>query len=76
MDSDPFAVWDEPAPSSAKASTPTKQAESSNNAGTKKDGQRLSLEYEDEDPGWGVASASTSRANSPEKPRKKAYILV
>ncbi|KAJ1019424.1 hypothetical protein NDA16_004541 [Ustilago loliicola] len=71
MDSDPFAAWDDPA-APTKATTPTTKAPSSTDQDDTKDIARLSLEYQEEDPGWGLASASTSRANSPEKSRKKA----
>ena len=76
MDSDPFAVWSDPAPapaSSASTSSATKiQAGSSPSDAL--DAARLSLEYQDEDPGWGAPSASTSRANSPEKSRKQVPV--
>lgn len=73
MDSDPFAVWDDPA-SASTASTTSKTLQPDDGSTLKdiKEDVRLSLEYEDEDPGWGVASASTSRANSPAKTRKQA----
>lgn len=76
MDSDPFAVWDDPVPAPAKSTTATTKEQSTNNEDGPKDIARLSLEYEEEDPGWGVASASTSRANSPEKTRKEAPSAV
>ncbi|SPO22299.1 uncharacterized protein UTRI_00977 [Ustilago trichophora] len=72
MDSDPFAVWEDPAPAStASITSKTLQPDDGSTATDIKKDARLSLEYEDEDPGWGVASASTSRANSPEKTRKQ-----
>ncbi|CBQ70792.1 conserved hypothetical protein [Sporisorium reilianum SRZ2] len=73
MDSDPFAVWDDPAPASTPSTSTTATKPSTNLSGAEpvKDDVRASIEYEDEDPGWGVASASTSRANSPEKSRKQ-----
>ncbi|ETS62455.1 hypothetical protein PaG_03075 [Moesziomyces aphidis] len=70
MDTDPFAVWDDPQPASSSSSIqPTADAPGAARAA---DDARISLELEEEDPGWGVASASTSRANSPEKSRKPA----
>ncbi|CDR88097.1 uncharacterized protein SPSC_03683 [Sporisorium scitamineum] len=73
MDSDPFAVWDDPAPASTSSTSTaaTKPSTSASGAEAIKEDVRLSLEYEDEDPGWGAASASTSRADSPEKTRKQ-----
>ncbi|GAC74548.1 hypothetical protein PANT_12c00022 [Moesziomyces antarcticus T-34] len=69
MDTDPFAVWDDPQPASSSNIQPTADAPGAARAA---DDARISLELEEEDPGWGVASASTSRANSPEKSRKPA----
>uniref|UniRef100_V5GJD3 Uncharacterized protein n=1 Tax=Kalmanozyma brasiliensis (strain GHG001) TaxID=1365824 RepID=V5GJD3_KALBG len=73
MDSDPFAVWDDPAPASISTTgtSTTKIAETSSDDQAIKENVRLSLEYEDEDPGWGAPSGSASRANSPEKSRKQ-----
>lgn len=76
MDANPFAVWDDPAP--APASTSLTTASSSNGPKDLKDDKmieqeaRLSLEYQDEDPGWGAGSALASRDNSPEKTRNQA----
>ncbi|GAC96853.1 hypothetical protein PHSY_004437 [Pseudozyma hubeiensis SY62] len=73
MDSDPFAVWDDPASASTSAASTSAAKRSKEVPGIEADKEnvRLSLEYEDEDPGWGAASASNSRANSPEKTRKQ-----
>ncbi|SNX82767.1 uncharacterized protein MEPE_01473 [Melanopsichium pennsylvanicum] len=70
MDSDPFAVWDDPTPTPAPASFISASKDSK--SAKEEEDVRLSLEYEDDDPGWGAALASTSRANSPEKSRKAA----
>lgn len=69
MDSDPFAVWDDPTPS---ASTSTSKGTRASPAKAAKEEARLSLEYEDEDPGWGAPS----RSNSPEKSRKAAPAMA
>ncbi|SAM78536.1 uncharacterized protein UBRO_02075 [Ustilago bromivora] len=74
MDSNPFAVWDEPAPGSAKASIAPAKSQCTESQDDSKHIARLSIEYQEDDPGWGAASASisTSRANSPEKTRKQS----
>ncbi len=76
MDSDPFAVWDDPAPVSASSSSGarTETAATISDDQTIKDNVRLSIEYEDEDPGWGAPSGSASRATSPEKSRKQSSL--
>lgn len=77
MDSDPFAAWEDPTPASAPSSSKstTKPSEIPVDTNATNQDARLSLEYQDEDPGWGVASASTSRPASPEKTRKQAPSL-
>ncbi|KAJ1601041.1 hypothetical protein NDA14_006382 [Ustilago hordei] len=72
MDSNPFAVWDERTPGSAKASIAPAKSQRTESQDDSKDIARLSIEYQEDDPGWGAASVSisTSRANSPEKTRK------
>ncbi|KAJ1034592.1 hypothetical protein NDA18_001448 [Ustilago nuda] len=72
MDSNPFAIWDEHTPGSAKASIASAKSQRTESQDDSKDIARLSIEYQEDDPGWGAASVSisTSRANSPEKTRK------
>ncbi|KAJ1033168.1 hypothetical protein NDA13_001166 [Ustilago tritici] len=74
MDSNPFAVWDEPAPGSAKPLIAPAKSQRTESQDDSKNIARLSIEYQEDDPGWGAASASisTSRANSREKTRKQS----